>query len=106
MDEFDQQFPQLQAEEGHEPEVKEPETEPEVEPEAPVEEPEAEEKESGLIPVMVSSHQQETITVNGKKHVYGSINGVPYQVECDSQQMVTPEVASALSGLLEYQKSK
>ncbi len=41
-----------------------------------------------------------------KHFVYGSINGKPFEVECDCQVKVTPEVAEALHGLLHKQAGR
>lgn len=83
-------------------EVKE-ETPDEVE--EPSEEPAVDEdtKEETLKPIYISRHAGESHsrTINGQTvyFVKGSVNGIPFEVECDKQVMVEPHVAEVLQGL-------
>jgi hypothetical protein len=64
-----------------------------------------EKKESGpsLVPVCISSTGIETHPrkVDGKTvhFVKGSINGIPFEIECNKQVMVEPHIAEAVAGL-------
>lgn len=53
--------------------------------------------------IFVKSNGIETIKKDKKKHVYGYVNGIYFEVPCDKQVDVPLDVAEALAGLLEAQ---
>ncbi len=79
----------------------EPQVKIEVEAVKPKEEPKA-----ATMSVHIYSAGIETYPVAGSRTrvVRGCVNGEPYEVVCDAQVEVKPEVAEALKGIIEKQK--
>lgn len=55
--------------------------------------------------VFISSKGVAAIKKNEGKYIQGSVNGVPFEVLCDEQVEVSDEVAEALRGVIEAQKT-
>ena len=68
------------------------------------------EEESELIAIYLPSFGIESwpLKENGvvRKFVRGSVNGVPFEVECDKQVEVAPEVAEVLRPLMAKQAGR
>lgn len=53
--------------------------------------------------VFIKSENVAAIRKNGKKYAEGSVNGVKFEVLCDTQVEVTDAIAEALSGVIHNQ---
>lgn len=61
--------------------------------------------DDGLVPFYLSSSIAETYEKQGQKFAYGNVNGKRFEVVCDVQTRVKPEIKEVFSSLIKKAKN-